>query len=116
MSEKMLSIANDYSASPAGRYPKDGPFNGERFRDQVLAPALRDAIMKKQKLVVDLDGAFSYSSSFLEEAFGGLVRKGDFTPDQIRSTLEIKTSDPIYASFQNDARKYLADALKAAKT
>ncbi|QOZ13239.1 DUF4325 domain-containing protein [Bradyrhizobium sp. CCBAU 51765] len=110
----MLSIANDYSASPAGRYPADGPFNGERFRDQVLAPALRDAISKKQKLVVDLDGAFSYSSSFLEEAFGGLVRTGLFSPREITDHLELRSNDPIYASFVKDAKSYLRDALKAA--
>jgi hypothetical protein len=110
----MISIASDYSTSPAGRYPADGPFNGERFRQNVLIPALKEAVGKGAKLVVDLDGAFSYSSSFLEEAFGGLVRTGVFSSAEIKKHLEIRSNDPIYESFVRDARTYLADALKAA--
>jgi hypothetical protein len=110
----MISIASDYSTSPAGRTPADGPFNGQRFRDAVLVPALRSAIEQNATLVVDLDGAFSYSSSFLEEAFGGLVRTGLFTAAEIRDRLELRSTDPIYASFVSDAKKYVADALKAA--
>jgi STAS-like domain of unknown function (DUF4325) len=110
----MISIASDYSTSPAGRTPADGPFNGQRFRDTVLVPALRDAISQSATLVVNLDGAFSYSSSFLEEAFGGLVRTGLFSATEITDHLELRSHDPIYASFVKDAKKYLTDALKAA--
>jgi STAS-like domain of unknown function (DUF4325) len=109
----MISIATDYSTSPAGRTPADGPFNGQRFRDSILAPALREAINQNAVLVVDLDGAFSYSSSFLEEAFGGLVRTGLFSAAEITAHLELRSNDPIYASFVKDAQAYLRDALKA---
>lgn len=115
MSTKMISIASDYSTSPAGRTPADGPYNGQRFRDQFLVPALRDAIAKRTKVVVDMDGAFSYSSSFLEETFGGLARIQDFSAADIAQHLEIRSQDPIYAGFLKDARKYLDDALKARK-
>jgi hypothetical protein len=114
MSTKMISIASDYSTSPAGRTPADGPHNGQRFRENVLIPALRDSVREGRVLLVDLDGAFSYSSSFLEEAFGGLVRAGVFTVPEIEKHLKIQSSNPIYASFVKDAQAYLADALKAA--
>ena len=91
----MISIASDYSTSPAGRTPADGPFNGQRFRENVLVPALRDAIANNATLVVSLDGAFSYSSSFLEEAFGGLVRSSAFSVTEIKSHLELRSEDPI---------------------
>lgn len=113
MSEKMISIATDYSTSPAGRTPADGPFNGQRFRDDVLVPALREAIAHDTVLVVDMDGAFSYSSSFLEEAFGGLVRANTFSATDIKKYLQLRSADPIYASFVKDAQLYLSDALKA---
>jgi hypothetical protein len=113
MSTKMIAIS-DYSTSPAGRTPADGPFNGQRFRDAVLVPALQEAIKQNATVVVDMDGAFSYSSSFLEEAFGGLVRTGLFSVAEIKNHLELRANDPIYASFVSDAKKYLADALKAA--
>jgi STAS-like domain of unknown function (DUF4325) len=113
MSTKMISIAADYSTSPAGRTPADGPFNGQKFREEILVPALRAAIARGEVLAVDLDGAFSYSSSFLEEVFGGLVRSGGFSAADIEGHLELRSSDPIYASFVKDAQLYLAEALKA---
>ena len=33
-----------------------------------------------------LDGAYEYSVSFLEEAFGGLVEKEGYTPDEVLDT------------------------------
>lgn len=66
------SIANQFTRTPAGRYFSDGPFSGERFREEVLLPALRGG----KQIAVSLDGAVGFGSSFLEEAFGGLVRAG----------------------------------------
>jgi hypothetical protein len=109
----VVSIARDYSPSPAGRTPADGPFNGERFRDSVLLPALQQAAKKNDKVVVDLDDAHSYSSSFLEEVFGGIVRKHVFEAAQLANLLEIRVNNPIYESFKRDAAKYFNDALKA---
>lgn len=69
---KTIRVAQDFSRYPAGRFVKDGPFSGELFRNKHLKPALQE----QEHLVVDLDGARGYGSSFLEEAFGGLVRDG----------------------------------------
>jgi hypothetical protein len=109
---KTLSIATDFSPSPAGRTRADGPFNGQRFRDDYLMPAIRNAVVTNDKVIVDLDGAYSYSSSFLEEVFGGLVRTKEFSPQDLTTRLEIKAGNPIYGSFRRDAQKYLTDALK----
>jgi hypothetical protein len=111
---KIISIAEDFSPSPAGRTRADGPFNGQRFRDEFLVPALRKAVDEDDKVVVNLDGAYSYSSSFLEEVFGGIVRSGNFPAAILTSRLEIKAANPVYASFRRDAEKYLSDALKLA--
>jgi STAS-like domain of unknown function (DUF4325) len=114
MGEHKISIARDFSPTPAGRLPKDGPFNGQRFREQFLVPSLAGAIEEKSKLVIDFDDADSYSSSFLEEVFGGLVRLNKFTGDQIRNCLVFKSDDPVFATYVADARQYLEDALKVA--
>src|SRR5690625_6707889 len=72
MSKKTIfKIATGFSEFPAGRYPKDGPHNGETFRTEVLVPLLES----HETVIVDLDGTDGYGSSFLEEAFGGLVRR-----------------------------------------
>jgi hypothetical protein len=110
---KTISIAEDFSPSPAGRTPADGPFNGQRFREDYLIPALRIAVDQNDSVVVDMDGAYSYSSSFLEEVFGGLARSGQFPANVLAIRLEIRAANPVYASFRRDAEAYLKDALKS---
>lgn len=84
----IINVAKDFSRYPAGRYKQDGPFSGEAFREDFLLPALE----KNENIIIDLDGTRGYGSSFLEEAFGGLVRKG-VPPDKIKKLIGFKTSD-----------------------
>lgn len=98
-----ISIASQFSRNPAGRYRSDGPFPGERFRDELLVPALR---RDDEIVIVDLDGTSGYGSSFLEEAFGGLVRLG-FAPSELHKRLSIKSTRP---SFQQRVWSYIDDA------
>lgn len=76
-----INIARDFSIYPGGRTPDDGPASGEEFREHFLVPVL-DA---SGKATIDFDGTRGYGSSFLEEAFGGLVRRG-YLKDLIIST------------------------------
>lgn len=84
-----IHIAEDFSRAPAGRCRNDGPRSGEAFRQEHLVPALR----KADKVVVHLDGVEGYGSSFLEEAFGGLVRVEGFTGEKLRRSLIVETGD-----------------------
>lgn len=79
----------DFSPFPAGRYIDDGPYSGQAFRDNVLIPNLNENDVVK----VDLSGAFGFGSSFLEEAFGGLVRAGHFTLKMLKQRLKIESED-----------------------
>ena len=89
-----ISVAKDFSEFPAGRFLKDGDWSGERLRDELLAPGLRAG-----SLTVSLDGAMGYGSSFLEEAFGGLLRHG-FTAKQLKERLTIESpEDPGIAAL-----------------
>jgi hypothetical protein len=108
----MISIAEAYSKFPAGRYPADGPFNGERFRNEVLIPAIKKAAAQGERVVVLLDGVLGYSSSFLEEVFGGLVRSGEFSKDVIKQVLEIKADDVAYQPAKIDAEAYIEEELR----
>ena len=93
---------------PGGRFVADGPYSGEFFRDEVLDPALRAAIKQREKIRVVLDGAPGYGSSFLEEAFGGLLRvRKDLSLAEIERTLEIKASDPELLPFVRLAHEYM---------
>ena len=44
MNKNTISIAEDFSAYPAGRYPADGEYNATTFRKEVLIPAPVDLI------------------------------------------------------------------------
>jgi hypothetical protein len=69
---KVIRIT-EFSEFPGPRYISLGPYSGEAFRKQVLIPNIQ---AHAGKLIVDLDGALGYGSSFLDEAFGGLIREG----------------------------------------
>lgn len=91
MSTTTIAFASEFSEFPAGRYRNDGPFPGEAFRDDLLEPRLREFDL----VAVDLDGAMGYGSSFLEEAFGGLVRLGKFSAETLHQKLKLKcVEDP----------------------
>jgi hypothetical protein len=87
--QQVINIARDFSRYPAGRYRTDGPYPGEKCREDFLVPVLR----KGKMLVVELDGTMGYGSSFLEETFGGLVRADGFTPEELRNKVLLVTKD-----------------------
>ena len=95
-----VSVARDFSRFPAGRYISDGKHSGERFRAMLL-PKLRAG-----KVCVVLDGTMGYGSSFLEEAFGGLVRSG-LTIKQLEDRLTFVSSD---SSLVDEIWSYIRDA------
>jgi STAS-like domain of unknown function (DUF4325) len=88
-----LSVAKDFSPSPAGRYIEDGPFPGAVFRDNMLVPALKS----NDQVTVNLDGTDGYGSSFLEEAFGGLIRLG-FSEKDLIERLKIESTRKSYSA------------------
>ncbi|WP_354675093.1 STAS-like domain-containing protein [Cupriavidus alkaliphilus] len=100
-------VSKEFSRHPAGRFQSDGPFSGEAFRQRYLIPALK----RGERLILDMDGARGYGSSFLEEAFGGLVRAG-FAPMEIREKIEIQTSDK---SLELEIWSYVDDAARMAQ-
>lgn len=105
MSTKVISIAKEYSETPAGRYYTDGPYSGERFREEFLLPALN----QYAHVEVNLDGTLGYGSSFLEEAFGGLIRVHNIKLSDLRNKLTITSTRRMY---YERVFKYLEDAEK----
>lgn len=102
---KTISIAKDFSIAPAGRYRTDGPYSGEQFRDDILTPALQH----ENTVVIDLNGALGYGSSFLEEAFGGLVRVKGMKAEDLHKKIRLVTELAFYEeriwSYIDDADK-----------
>lgn len=84
-----ISVAQDFSRFPAGRFREDGPFSGQAFREDHLAPAMRSG----ESVEVHMDGTEGYGSSFLEESFGGLIHTEGMDKVEIRERLLVETED-----------------------
>jgi hypothetical protein len=105
MTMKTVSVAKDFTRFPSGRHKSKGATSGEGFREIFLEPELREG----QEVEVDLDGTIGYGSSFLEEAFGGIVRSLGITAEDLNRLLHIKSEDP---ALVEEVRGYIFDAQK----
>jgi hypothetical protein len=104
---RTINVAKDFSSAPSGRHPEDGPFNGERFRVELLVPSLEDP----EGVEIQLDGVSGFGSSFLEEAFGGLVRIHHFSSDDLRKRIHIQYSDPDLIYYAESIIDFISDAV-----
>lgn len=105
---KIINIASEFSEFPVGRFYGDGPDSGERFRDEILEPALQDGGV----VTIMLSGTEGYGSSFLDEAFGGIVRKLRLTQSEVNARIILK-ADPEDESFVKETLGYISDACRA---
>jgi STAS-like domain of unknown function (DUF4325) len=102
-----IHLATDFSPFLGGRRRVDGPWSGEQFREDLLAPRFDEARARGARLVVVLDGVAAVPSAFLEEAFGGLLRvRADLALTAVESTLEITANTPELLPFARLARTY----------
>lgn len=100
---KIVNVARDFTRFPSGRYKKNGNTSGEAFREKYLEPAINAG----EEVTVELDGTIGYGSSFLEEAFGGLVRALNTPSAALKSKLHIVTADE---TLLEEVNSYIDDA------
>jgi hypothetical protein len=98
-----VSVASQFSKHPAGRNNQDGNYSGERFRRRFLVEPLRNG----QAVTINFNGVRGCGSSFLDEAFGGLVRDG-LDAGKIKQLIKIESNDP---SLEIEIFSYIDDAL-----
>jgi len=99
----VVNIARDFTRFPVGRYIRNGTTSGEGFRERFL----EIPIAKGEHVKVEFDGTVGYGSSFLEEAFGGLVRKLGLKSEVVLSLLTLESSD---ASICEEVKDYILQA------
>ena len=100
-----VNIARDFSDTPGGRHRSLGPASGEEFRDHLVT-----LLEKGQTVEIVLDGTEGYGSSFLEEAFGGLVRLGRWSVSELIQRIRFTTIDPAYRFYAEQAIRYMREA------
>lgn len=104
---KTLYIGKYFSDDPAGRYYTDGDGSGEEFREEVLKPLFD----KADQVIINIDqNVEGYGSSFLVEAFAGLIKHGYFTKEEILKKLEVKFNDPDFEFYKKKIYQYLNEA------
>ena len=95
----------DFSKTPYGRYERDGKYNAASFRDTRLAPAFANPEISRVNVYLDtVEEGYEYGSSFLEEAFGGLVRKCGLSAADVQAKLNIIT---IHQDYILEINEYL---------
>ena len=94
MKEININVGKDFSSDPWGRYVSDNPISsGQAFREQFLVNAFKSA----EKVTVDFSGLeYIPDSSFLGEAFVGLVKVDNFSYDEVLNKLVILPKDGFY--------------------
>jgi len=106
---KRIVIAKDFSPYPAGRFVADGKFNGTTFRQDYLVPALSEF----DRVEVEFDGVAGFGSSFLEEAFGGLIREEEMDMEVLKEKLIFSTTEPDLEDDVELAKTYMEEAAAA---
>lgn len=101
-----INIAKDFTDAPGGRYESDGKFSGQEFRLKYLEPALKKE--NNEEITINLDGTFGFPTSFLEEAFGGLVRIEGIKKEDILKRLKFISNEDT--SLITKIRQYIEEA------
>ncbi|MBL4871577.1 MAG: STAS-like domain-containing protein [Robiginitomaculum sp.] len=103
MTKLTINVAAEYSATPLGRHSKHGKFSGQRFRDDFLIPALQEY----DQIIIDFDGVAGLPSSFLEEAFGGLIRRNAITVSDFFKRVKIQATMPSLMLAHDRISRYV---------
>jgi hypothetical protein len=104
----VICIANDFSFTPGFRNRSQGQFSGEEFREDILEGFFE--ANAPEAVTIDFDGTAGYPTSFLEEAFGGLVRKFGYENVVKKLNFISEEDDTIIA----DVEKYMKEAASGA--
>lgn len=103
----ILYIGTQFSDDPAGRYFTDGDGNGEEFREEVLRPIFSSG----KPIIINIDkNVEGYGSSFLVEAFGGLVKHGYFKENYILDRLTLAYDDSDFEFYAKKITQYIKEA------
>ena len=107
---KYINIGKDFSDHPIGRYREDGPESGQVFREDLLIPKL-ESLEGDEKLEIILDdGVDGYGSSFLVEAFAGVVKVGHLHSGELLAKLVFVYEDEDFSFFEQKIKEYIQEA------
>lgn len=106
-----ISIARDFSQAPVGVYRNDSNYSAEKFREDILIPAIR-----RDNVKIDLSGTCGYGASWLQGVFGTLYTCNQFHETYLDNHLEVYASDPKDNCYLDAVKRYIEEAKKANAT
>lgn len=80
----VFRIANDFYKRPSGRYKTDGKYTAEHLRE-IIIDKLKSS---DEKLFIDISGLSMFSSPFIDECFGGMIRNNLISKDELLKRIE----------------------------
>lgn len=108
MKPEITLDVSKYTDTPIGRDALDGPKNGSDYRDKYVIPALDDYQMVR----LDFTKTMGTTPSFLEEIFGGIIRKRILTPQELKRRMEVIYK---YESVKRNVVNYINEAAEKLK-
>lgn len=103
--KKIINVADDFSIIPSGRQLSDGSATGQHFY-QILVDSL-SCLSKGEQLTINFDGVLTAGSSFLDEAFAGLVRNGIISKKDFHKAIVIIANE--HPEIKEKISKYVKD-------
>lgn len=112
LNDSYLNVGIEFSSLPSGRFYSDKTgSSGEQFREELLREKLKNLKSgHKLKVILD-DNVEGYGSSFLVEAFAGMVKYGYMKKDELLSKLEFEFEDDDFAFFKKRIIQYINEAI-----
>ncbi|MEL7594476.1 STAS-like domain-containing protein [Aeromonas veronii] len=107
-----IYIGNQFHNDPSGRYYTDGDGSGEEFREEVLRPLLECKSIDKITINISRN-VEGYGSSFLVEAFGGLIKYGYFKSNFVDNKIELSVDEEDlddYSFYKDRILEYIRSA------
>jgi len=94
------------------RFIRLGPYSGEEFREKYLWAWL-DKLEEGEAATIDFAGTDTYSPSFLEESFGGVIR---LAPNKLEAEKNRKKLERInFINITPEWKKALGEYISSAR-
>lgn len=104
-----IRMTVDFSKLPGEIDELHGTNTGEKFRNNYLIPVYDYCLVRDENLNINFCNSHGYAASFLEEAFGGMVRNG-YDGKQMLRKMNFKTEEePL---LEDSIVEYIIEAIK----
>lgn len=102
----IINVANDFSLMPSGRHRSDGSYTGDHFYEILIKEI--EKVPEDEKIIINFDGVLAAGSSFLEQAFAGLIREKKISKNQFFNKFEIVANE--YPEIREKVKRYVSEA------